>query len=64
MNKFFYRFLNKWLKVKRAKAPEIYNWENLNTSRAGRCVRYLVTGVISFFLMLITLAVILALSSY
>lgn len=56
--------MDKWLKIKRAKAPQIYNWENLNTSRGGRCIRYVVTGVASLLLLIFTLALILALSSY
>ena len=56
--------MDKWLKVKRAKAPEIYNWENMNTSKGGRCIRYVVTGVASLLLLIFTLALILALSSY
>jgi hypothetical protein len=56
--------MDKWLKIKRAKAPEIYNWENLNTSRGGRCIRYVVTGVASLLLLIFTLALILALSSF
>lgn len=59
-----FRFMDKWLKIKRAKAPQLYNWENLNTSRGGRCIRYVVTGVASMLLLILTLALILALTSY
>lgn len=59
-----YRFMGQWLQVKKAKAPDIINWENLNTSLGERCLRYFVSTIISILLMALTLIIILSLSSY
>jgi type VI protein secretion system component VasF len=56
--------MDRWLKVKKAKSPDLINWENLNTSRTERCGRYVITTFLSFFLVALTLIFLLVANAY
>lgn len=57
-------FMNEWLKIKEAKAPDIIKWENLQTTRGERAFRILGTSILSLVLIAGTFVLLLVAQYY
>ena len=53
------KLLGRWLKVKTAPAPDIILWENLKVGKCTRCLRILVTSLVTIVIVAVTFAVVL-----
>jgi hypothetical protein len=56
--------MGKWVKVKKAKDPDIILWENLNKSYTSKYIRYLASLLLCTALTVLTMIIILSLSYY
>jgi cell division protein FtsL len=59
-----FRFYGKWLKVKKAIAPELIMWANLGIGKLGRFFRILIISFITLILICATFYVIILAKNY